>query len=63
MLQPGSESDGNGWETNTREFGELMIRSIDTFNETAHQLFPDDNNDNGKLKYTLLTLYESKMTW
>ena len=41
----------------TWEFEELMIRSIDTFNETAHQLFPDDNNnDNGKLKYTLLTL-------
>ena len=57
----GSESDGNGWETYTREFGELMIRSIDTFNETVHQLFPDDNNnDNATDNFHIVMVHSKK---
>ena len=57
----GSESDGNGWETYTWELEELMIRSIDTFNETAHQLFPDDyNNDDGNDNFQLAIVHSKK---
>ena len=38
-----------------------MIRSIDTFNETAHQLFPDDNNnDNGNDNFQLVMIHSKK---
>ena len=38
-----------------------MIRSIDTFNETTHQLFPDDyNNDDGNDNFQLAMVNSKK---
>ena len=58
-----SASDSNEWETYTQEFEKIML---DTFNETAHQLFPDDDegdddDDEDEVDHQFqLTLLKSK---